>query len=823
MSAVRIGLVCVLVLGACEGASTATLIVDVQTDLIPGVEFGAARVVIDNTRQEDEAVAISGENWGTSPKRVARFEGIEDDSVTARVQLFLAGEVVVERPFVSALSGTTGVTVVLTRRCVGIACPGDGTPNQTACLGQRCVDPRCLTGDESLCNEHPPECEIDSQCPQPVCATAECISGVCIVTDGTCGGDEYCAPESGCRPLPTTTDMDAGSNGGRDAGSDSGISPDSEPVVDAEVDAGTDSGADAAFDSAVEVGPDTSAQDTSVDTNASDVGSVALSAPILRFPPLGHQLGSAHAPPSSGGSPRQPKVMWEPVSGATRYNVQFDASCTDRNCDFSSPEADLFVTGAAAPTGGALEHRLASPLPVRMTPPVGERYYWRVRACTEIGCGPFGEIRYVDVGRSPSDLNGDGYSDLAVGARFDDQPENDEGAVHIYYGNSAGTFAAAADLVIDNPDNEENGHFGYRVTARGDLNGDGFCDLVASATDQDATMADEGAVFVFLGGATGPNAEAPLVFRATTSMLEGRFGTGISTAGDFNGDGFADLCIGSVGRATVSFYAGSPSGPSPTAGIHISDPDGNAGSWFGEDCDFGDLNGDGYAELIGAAPESEQGGVFVFNGGSMAVPALSVISLRTGQGGPFSRFGTSINARGDLNGDGLMDLAVGGQFAHTNGEGGVDVFYGAQPMPALLAQSHLRGPSGQADLHMGVDVSNEADLNGDGFDDLVVGAWLYDDGMLRDAGGAFLYLGGVSSVTGEPDRIFASPVRGDFFGAGIAMCEDLNGDGNPDLAITGPSTRSAVDLWFGSGALPPISASTTIEYGFGDFGSAVGG
>jgi len=192
-----------LLFGGCTG-SGAPLVIDLVTDLDPTVEFDAVRV----ERLEGDSVGrfvlhapAAGANY-LAGERVSELEVVERD-VRLRVALLLGGDVVVERPVLVSVDGPTAITVVVSRNCRGVSCPGAGDdPSETACLAGRCVDPTCVEENPAACE---PTCELDAECAAPAaaCATAHCTAaGVCLAaaTEGACAPDEYCAAETGCEP-----------------------------------------------------------------------------------------------------------------------------------------------------------------------------------------------------------------------------------------------------------------------------------------------------------------------------------------------------------------------------------------------------------------------------------------------------------------------------------------------------------------------------------------------------------------------------------------------------------------------------------------------
>jgi len=173
------------------------VLVELRTDLVPGVEFVAVRTSMDEPVRLDDRSAVFGDDYLTG-QRVAELIGVPAGDRRISVRLIDAGgALVAERRVRLTFSEDLGVTVLVTRDCEGLAC-GVG---QT-CVGGRCTSEQCLEGvaDEQCAA---PECTADADCiSMSACAIPTCSEGLCLYAAGACGPSEYCDVAAGCRPLP---------------------------------------------------------------------------------------------------------------------------------------------------------------------------------------------------------------------------------------------------------------------------------------------------------------------------------------------------------------------------------------------------------------------------------------------------------------------------------------------------------------------------------------------------------------------------------------------------------------------------------------------
>ena len=353
------------------------------------------------------------------------------------------------------------------------------------------------------------------------------------------------------------------------------------------------------------------------------------------------------------------------------------------------------------------------------------------------------------------DVNGDGYSDVMIGAdNFDDGFSN-EGRAFVYHGSAAG-LSSSPDWIGDDA-NQANAYFGVSLAAAGDVNGDGYGDVIIGAIGIiDGGNNNEGRAYVYHGSATGLSA-VPNSTPDDADQANANFGWSVSGAGDVNGDGFSDVIIGALfyddgftdeGRAFV--YHGSATGLSAVPNSTPGDAD-QAGAQFGESVACaGDVNGDGYSDVIIGARLFDDGNInegraFVYHGGATGISAVPN-STPDDADQAFASFGISVNTAGDVNGDGYSDVIIG---AHFFDDGFVDVgrafVYHGGPAGLNATPNSIPDDANQATAYFGYSVASAGDINGDGYSDVIIGAYGYDDGLV-DEGGSFVYNGNDSTT-----------------------------------------------------------------------------
>ncbi len=336
---------------------------------------------------------------------------------------------------------------------------------------------------------------------------------------------------------------------------------------------------------------------------------------------------------------------------------------------------------------------------------------------------------------------------------------------------------------------QQDTRLGTAVDTAGDVNGDGYSDVIIGAPLYDAGAGDEGRVLVFYGSASGLASTPDWLSDGSVPM--GQFGYSVGTAGDVNGDGYSDVIIGapmigspdSTGGAAEIYY-GSADGLS-------AEPDWSLGNQLGLSLagysvgTAGDVNGDGYSDvIISLAVTTQPGRVGVYYGSSAglgASPDWSAVGLNVNDG-----FGYSVGTAGDVNGDGYSDVIIGAPYRDNGGSiqaGHVDVYYGSAQ--GLLAQPAWSVTGATGDTWLGYAVSTAGDVNGDGYSDVIVGA--PHDGA-TDQGQALIYFGGALGLSTTPDWSVTDSQPNAQIGQSIGTVGDVNGDGYSDVIVGAPVT-----------------------------------
>lgn len=383
---------------------------------------------------------------------------------------------------------------------------------------------------------------------------------------------------------------------------------------------------------------------------------------------------------------------------------------------------------------------------------------------------------------SAGDVNGDGFADVVILAPLGTIPDPHVphyiSRGYLYQGSAAGLASVPSWTVQGEEDRSW-----FRISSAGDVNGDGYDDVIAGAPDVSNQYWLPGEAYLFLGSSTGlANAPAWTAEGVVTGNTGDNLGWIVAAAGDTNDDGYDDVLIGAPlygangagyrGRALL--YTGSASGLSITPSWTVTGTENAAlGSVLGS---AGDINGDGFADVIVGIPavNSSQGMVSVYLGSRLGLGETPVLSMEGP--GPYSYFGRSVGSAGDVNGDGFSDVLIG--FLDQSGAedvGRIDLYLGSA---AGLAGT----PSWTiADRYLDGGVT-AGDFNGDGFADVVLEKRDYHVGA-STVGRVELYFGSPSGLSSLPLLAAQSDQNDSWFGSSVANAGDVDHDGYDDLIV----------------------------------------
>ena len=427
------------------------------------------------------------------------------------------------------------------------------------------------------------------------------------------------------------------------------------------------------------------------------------------------------------------------------------------------------------------------------------------------------------------DFNGDGRADLAIGVpREGVGGVRDAGGVHVFYGDVDQTLNPVGDDLWNQGDEGvaanpgEADHFGL-ATACGDFDADGFGDLAVGIPGETIAGERAGAVQVLYGSDRGLTTRDQLWHQDQEGVKgsaeeDDQFGDALATA-DFDGDGFADLAVGVLaediagenGAGAVHVLYGSGDGVSARDNLWHQNDRGilaNAGAreFFGADVAGGDLDGDGFDELIVGVPAEDfegaggAGAVHVLYGSADGVSRKDQLWHQDDRGikgaaERVDRFGSAVDAA-DFDADGFDDLIAGIPSEDVGGvrnAGAVQIIYGSSAGPIdrddLWHQNDrgIAANAGEVD-QFGASV-DAGDFDGDGHADLAVGVVGEIIAGNNEAGAVHVLYGSNDGVTTRDqlwhqndDGVAGAAERGDLFGFDL-FAADFDADGSDDLAV----------------------------------------
>jgi hypothetical protein len=553
---------------------------------------------------------------------------------------------------------------------------------------------------------------------------------------------------------------------------------------------------DAGATDAIAAGGNVDADGGSMDATGSDGSGADAPIPILPPPRLIAPLSTATS------TSQTPLFRWVLADGEDGAQIDI---CRDRACT-------TLVTTFSVVGSSALS-------PVLLTQGV---YFWRVRGALgntfgtvnspmwEVFVGARGAVKASSWG-SVLDPNGDGFADVMIGA------SNTMGAnenVYLYTGGANGLSSAYTTWSYAG---HPNGYYRDPIASVGDTDGDGFPEVAIGVPDYTAKT---GGALVYKGSAAGLVTATPQSI-ATPPGIDPYFGWFVAGAGDINGDGYADLLVGAqAGKSGLFVYYGSASGLPATPATTITSvvtPKGVTSYLARSIASAGDVDGDGFADVIAAGGDGAY--AFLFKGsatGLSTTPIFIETPHYPDQQGQSPDFGFSAACAGDVNADGFADLVIGapGDGLGYNNTGSAYLYFGG---PTLSAAHRIVNASADSGAGFGGYVGGAGDVDGDGYADILVGeasgSYLYlgsPDGTSNQAiqlvvpGGSQYFLFGQGS---------------------LGAAGDVDGDGFADVLTGSPDTNGYMGgayLYKGSAMGPgspiPLSHPMTVS---GFFGSSV--
>jgi len=567
----------------------------------------------------------------------------------------------------------------------------------------------------------------------------------------------------------------AGSRGGAGGAGGAGLA-DASADTSADAAMRLDAGAEAAADVRVDV----QTVDAAIDAISSDVGAPRLIAPMS----------------TAMVTSMRPTLRWVSPAGAVSVHVDV---CRDRPCATVLATLDVSAESAALPID----------LPAGV---VFCRAYARAAGGAR---GPWSHTWQFTVGwRSAPvdtswcttlDVNGDGFSDVIVG-----QSEADLGAgkAYVYLGSAAGISSNQAIARVLAGTGGQANFFATSIVSAGDVNGDGYGDVIAGAPYANQSTVT-GEAYVYLGGPDGLASDPDVTLKGPDGYRS-EFGRNVCGAGDVNGDGYADVVVGTSpgvnepGRAYV--YLGSASGIAGTQTPILLMGSNTNGDYFSTSlAGAGDVDGDGLGDIVVG---SENNRVYLYKGSPSGIATEPITLIGPNETSPF--FGRTVAGAGDVNGDGYADIAIG---AAPWQDGRVYVYTGGPSGPALSAT--LNGPAGGGGW-FGAGLAGVRDVNGDGYADLIVGAPLNGG---NDMPRAFVYFGASSGIAPSQQPLTLAGMDGmpTGFGRPVGGGGDVNGDGYADFMVSAPSA-GRVSIFLGGATVGTTERATLTMVGdfFGD-------
>lgn len=402
------------------------------------------------------------------------------------------------------------------------------------------------------------------------------------------------------------------------------------------------------------------------------------------------------------------------------------------------------------------------------------------------------------------DVNGDGILDVLVGAQKHTLNIYREGAAFLFFGGSGG-LSIFPDWTMGG--GQQGSLFGCATNYLGDVNADGYDDIVIGACDYNlldgstVTKSKVGAANVYYGGqnfAVKTNPDWSLIGDQADAKL------GSAVSGFFNEhhasmNKYADLLVGTPfynsddknSNGRVSLYLGSNSGLTTSPAWEVFGE--NSSALFGSAvANAGDVNGDGYDDVIIGAPRPTNiGYAYVYHNTASGLPSSFSWRVSDEKGG--SSFGAAVAGVGDVNKDGYDDVLVGAPRKKVEIDsifqsvGCVYLYLGSSS--GLNTTSSWESCAAQPEGLFGASVAAAGDINKDGYTDFLVGMPFYSINNEKQ-GAIFLFFGGATGVKSDYFESTYGNKADTEFGTSVSSAGDVNNDGYLDIIVGAPNYKA---------------------------------
>jgi FG-GAP repeat/FG-GAP-like repeat len=409
------------------------------------------------------------------------------------------------------------------------------------------------------------------------------------------------------------------------------------------------------------------------------------------------------------------------------------------------------------------------------------------------------------------DVNGDGITDyMASAPNYDQTGFTNNGAVFIYHGTVTGPSTTYTSVIYGNQ-NLSTG-FGRSISTAGDVNGDGYSDiLIGDLFYDNGANTDAGKVELYLGSSSGISTTPAWTYYGTAANQQ--FGCSVACAGDINLDGYSDIIIGAkqytngeTNEGAAFLFHGMATASSMTINWSAESNQVNANYGYSVAC-AGDVNGDGFNDVIVGAPDfdegqTDEGKVFVYHGSFFGVSTTANWTKQVDVAGV--KFGYSVSSAGDINGDAFMDVIIGAPYFSTGAattDGKAYVYNGSSS--GLGAASSWSAVGTQTAAHAGACVASAGDVNGDGYSDVIMGIPDWNQGS-SDDGRAQVFHGAKAGISTTANWTAHGQSWGGTFGYSLCSVGDINADGYGDVLLGLPlydnsiTDRGQVRMFYGN-------------------------